>query len=67
MPITTPKIIAAVKERITSPPNMNSASNASSVVSDVMVVRDSVWLIDSLRSCGSDIFLYRRRFSRTRS
>ena len=41
----TPQIIAAVKERMTSPPKKYSAKSASSSVSDVMIVRASVWLV----------------------
>ena len=65
--MTMPKIIAATNERMTSPPKMNSASSASNVVSDVMVVRDSVSLTERSISSVSGIFLYLRRFSRMRS
>ena len=61
------KIMAAVKDRVTSPPKRKSAVKASSVVNDVCVVRDSVWFIAASSNWGSGIFLYRRKSSRMRS
>ena len=40
-----PQIIAAVNERITGPPKKKRASSAMSSVSEVMIVRASVWLV----------------------
>ena len=54
---TTPNIITAVKLWMAWPPNSSSASSASVTVTWVMIERDSVELMDSLRSCGIGIFL----------
>ena len=48
-----PQIMAAVNERTTGPPKKNSASSASSSVSEVMIVRASDWLV--ARSITSEI------------
>ena len=42
----TPQIIAKAKSRMTSPPRKNRESSASSVVAEVMTVRDRVSLTD---------------------
>ena len=67
MPTITPQIIAKTKPRITSPPRMKSATRARSVVTEVIIVRLRVSLIEMLSTSLSAFFLYFRRFSRTRS
>ena len=54
---TTPNIMTAVKLWMAWPPNRSSASSARVTVAWVMIERDSVELMDSLRSCGIGIFL----------
>ena len=62
-----PQIIAAVNEWMTGPPKKNSATSASSRVSDVMIVRASVWLVARSMTSRIGICLYLRRISRMRS
>ena len=50
VPTKTPHIIALTKPLITSPPNKNNANNARSVVSEVIIVLERVWLIDLFKS-----------------
>ena len=46
---------------------MNNATNANKVVTDVIVVRDSVSLMARFKTSDSAMVLNLRRFSRTRS
>ena len=48
VPKNTPSIIANEKLRMESPPRMKIQSNTSNVETDVLMVRASVWLIESL-------------------
>ena len=48
VPISTPKIIAKEKPLKISPPKINIENNASKVVTDVIIVRVRVSLIDRL-------------------
>ena len=50
VPITTPKIIANAKLRIESPPRMKIHSNTINVLNDVLIVRASVVLNESLNN-----------------
>ena len=59
--------IVNANPRSTSPPKKYSASTVNSVVPDVMIVRLSVWLTDSLTVVSSDSRRLVRRFSRIRS
>ena len=52
-----PKIIARVKDAITSPPKRYSEIKANSVVMPVRKVRDRVWFIDRSSNCSIGIFL----------
>ena len=51
VPKITPKIIANENERIESPPRMKIQSNTISVVTEVLMVRASVWFSESLNNC----------------
>jgi hypothetical protein len=55
--MTTPQIMMIVKPRITSPPNSQSGTSATSVVSEVIMVRASVSLMLRSSSCSSGIVL----------
>ena len=62
-----PTISAMEKPRRASPPSSASAMTVSSVVPEVMIVRDSVSLTAaSMTSCGEALRIDRKR-SRTRS
>ena len=45
VPTTTPMISAKMKPRIVSPPKKKMASSVTSVVPEVLIVRDSVELM----------------------
>ena len=51
VPKITPRIMANEKLRIESPPRMKIHSNTISVVTEVLMVRASVWFSESLNSC----------------
>ena len=51
VPKTTPRIMANENERIESPPRMKMASSTMSVVTEVLIVRASVWFSESLNNC----------------
>ena len=67
VPNTTPRIIANENERMLSPPKMNIVSNTRSVEDEVLMVRASVWLIDTLKVVWKSHFGCSLRFSRMRS
>ena len=62
-----PTTIVNAKPCSTSPPKKNSASDDSSAVPEVMIVRPSVWLMATLMTVSSESRRMLRRFSRTRS
>ena len=51
VPNTTPRIIANEKLRIESPPRMKIHSSTINVVTEVLMVRASVWFSESLNNC----------------
>ena len=51
VPKTTPRIMAKENERMLSPPRKKMVSSTTSVVTDVLMVRASVWFSESLNSC----------------
>ena len=67
VPVMMPTTIVNAKPCSTSPPKKNSARAVSSAVPDVMTVRPSVWLIDTLMTWFSESRRMPRRFSRIRS
>ena len=67
VPIQTPQIIARAKSARTAPPKKKIENNANRVVTDVIVVLDSVSFIDMLNKANRSSFLYFLRFSLTRS
>ena len=50
VPNTTPRIIANEKLRMLSPPRMKIQSNTINVLTEVLIVRERVVLIESLKS-----------------
>ena len=50
VPKITPSIIANEKLRMLSPPRMKIQSSTMSVVTEVLMVRASVWFSESLNS-----------------
>ena len=67
VPTTMPNSITQANPEIDSPPNSANGRLAMNTVIDVPKVRFNVSLIDRSISSRSDIVLYLRRFSRTRS
>ena len=67
VPVMMPTTIVNAKPWSTSPPKKNSASDDSSAVPDVMMVRPRVWLIATLMMLPRLSRRMPRRFSRTRS
>ena len=49
VPMMIPIIIANEKLRILSPPRMKIDTSTINVETDVLIVRESVWLIESLK------------------
>ncbi len=50
VPNTTPRIIANEKLQMLSPPRKKIQSNTINVLTEVLIVRESVVLIESLKS-----------------
>ena len=51
VPKITPRIMANENERMLSPPRMKIANSTIKVVTEVLMVRASVWFSESLNSC----------------
>ena len=62
-----PATRAMEKLRIKSPPKNSRASTASKVTTEVMVVRDKVWLMASFMATTGSALRILRKFSRIRS
>ena len=67
VPMTTPRIMAKENERMASPPKKKMQRSTKSVVNEVMIVRVSVLLIESLNSFSVSRVGKSVRFSRIRS
>ena len=67
VPTMTPMINAKMKPRIVSPPKKKIASSVTSVVPEVLIVRERVELIALLTFSRSDRLGYNPRNSRMRS
>ena len=66
-PARQPTSMANAKELITSPPKKNSTTSAKSTVKVVIIVRESVSLMERLIISPKLILGWRRKFSRMRS
>ena len=67
VPATIPMRKAKAKLLMTSPPQMYIAMIGSSVVSEVLMVRESVWLMDLFTSTSMPSVRTSDQFSLTRS